>query len=871
MQKTMNNLETEMTINNSNNNNTGFRFVRLEVLNWGTFNDSIWKIEPNEFNSLLTGDIGAGKSTLVDAITTLLVPHQKITYNKAAGAEGKERNIYSYIRGEYKSEKDEVNNTSKSVYLRPENTYTVLMGYFNNSGFGQSVTLAQVFWIKNNKPEKMFIIADAELNIKDYFSNFGKDISNLKKILKQKEGIQVFDSFNEYSNKFRQIFGIRSDKALDLFYQTVSMKSVGNLTDFVRNQMLEKTDVKSKIEELKKRFEDLSQAYNSVQKARKQIEFLNPLIADATEFEKISSEIAHLNKCLNALPIYFAVEKSDRLKDEIIFLDDELNIVNNKIKELEEDLTNLREEEIELSLLLKGNEAGKRLSKVVEDIRQKEKDRSKKLHSAEKYNNLADDLELEEVKDETGFYANLTNAKAKEEKLKFNLKKIETERDELKEKIRPLRNSFQEQFRELESLRNRKTQIPEQNLKVRDIITRALDLNEHDLPYVGELLKVKDAENEWEGAVERILHGFGLSLLVPEDHYKEVSDFVNKTDLRGRIVYFRVPRNVNMSRGVYFRPDSLLSKIEIKPQTKFYDWLESELFEKFNYICCENIDMFQRESYAITKQGQIKSGKFRHEKDDRRSITDKRSYILGWANDEKLKAIQNSLDETENRIDVIEDKIKDVEISRHKTEETKDYLRDFIKYNDYSEINWSKESAEIKRLLAEKSELENSSDELKVLRDKLDILRMEQIKPKEAQINEKREEKGKKSSQKKRYEEEINECNELKGDAIINDIKAYFENIKDLIGGHESELNLKNADRIQLSIRNTIEEEKRTKDETEKKLRDSVINKMITYKKEYPSETNEVDSSISAIPEFKVFAQKLEHDDLPRHEQRRCG
>ena len=82
MQKTMNNLETEMTINNSNNNNTGFRFVRLEVLNWGTFNDSIWKIEPNEFNSLLTGDIGAGKSTLVDAITTLLVPHQKITYNK---------------------------------------------------------------------------------------------------------------------------------------------------------------------------------------------------------------------------------------------------------------------------------------------------------------------------------------------------------------------------------------------------------------------------------------------------------------------------------------------------------------------------------------------------------------------------------------------------------------------------------------------------------------------------------------------------------------------------------------------------------------------------------------------------------------------
>ncbi len=863
----MNNLETEITTNNSNKN-TGFRFVRLEVLNWGTFNDSIWKIEPKEFNSLLTGDIGAGKSTLVDAITTLLVPHQKITYNKAAGAEGKERNIYSYIRGEYKNEKDEVNNTSKSVYLRPENTYTVLMGYFHNGGFEQSVTLAQVFWIKNNKPEKMFIIADSELNIKDHFSNFGKEISNLKKGLKQKEAIQVFDSFNEYSNKFRQIFGIRSDKALELFYQTVSMKSVGNLTDFVRNQMLEKTDVKSKIEELKKRFEDLSQAFNSVKKAKKQIDFLTPLINDSNEFEKITKEIEHLNKCLKALPIYFAVEKSDRLKDEIIYLDGELNVINNKIKELESDLENLREEEIELSSLIKGNEAGKKLSKVVEDIRQKEKERSKKLHSAEKYNNLAEDLELEEAKNEEGFYANLTNAKSKEEKLKFNLKKIETERDELKEKIRPLRNSFQEQFRELESLKNRKTQVPEQNLRVRDIITKALDLNENDLPYVGELLKIKDTESEWEGSIERILHGFGLSLLVPDENYKEVSDFVNKTDLKGRIVYFRVPKNINMIRSVYFRPDSLLSKIEIKPQTKFYDWLENELFEKFNYICCENIDMFQRESYAITKQGQIKSGKFRHEKDDRRSINDKRSFILGWSNDEKFKAIQNSLDDTENKIDVIEDSIKDIEISRHKIEETKDFLRDFIKYNDYSEINWSKESQEIKRLLSEKAELEGSSDELKVLRDKLDILRLEQIKPKEEQINQKREEKGKKSSQKKNYEDDINECNELKGDAVINDIKSYFENIKGLIGNHESELSLKNADRIQLSIRNTIEEEKKSKDEIEKNLRDSVINKMITYKKEYPSETTDVDSSISSIGEFKTFAEKLEHDDLPRHEQR---
>ena len=72
----------------------GFRLHRLEVYNWGTFHDKVWKIEPSGFNSLLTGDIGSGKSTLVDAILTLLVPLQKIVYNKAAGRKI-ENDLYS--------------------------------------------------------------------------------------------------------------------------------------------------------------------------------------------------------------------------------------------------------------------------------------------------------------------------------------------------------------------------------------------------------------------------------------------------------------------------------------------------------------------------------------------------------------------------------------------------------------------------------------------------------------------------------------------------------------------------------------------------------------------------------------------------------
>ena len=256
----------------------GFRLHRLEVLNWGTFNENVWKIEPTGFNSLLTGDNGSGKSTLVDAILTLLVPHQKIVYNKAAGSENRERTLNSYIRGEYKNLKSEFSSNSSPVYLREENDYTVLLARFYNKGFESGYTLAQVFWMRNGTVEKFFVISKKDLSIKEHFriNDNERDISALKKRLKNLEQTEVFEFFRDYSSKFRSYFGITSEKVLELFYQTVSMKSVGKLTDFMRNHMLEKQDVKEKIEEIKKNYENLTKSHEAVQTSETTIRTFNP-------------------------------------------------------------------------------------------------------------------------------------------------------------------------------------------------------------------------------------------------------------------------------------------------------------------------------------------------------------------------------------------------------------------------------------------------------------------------------------------------------------------------------------------------------------------------------------------------------------------
>ena len=106
----------------TDNSTTGFRLDRLEILNWGTFDQKVWSLYPSSRNILVTGEIGSGKSTIADAISTLLVPPQWLSFNKAAGAERRERDLKSYVLGFYKTESSDSGLIGKPVSLRDINS-----------------------------------------------------------------------------------------------------------------------------------------------------------------------------------------------------------------------------------------------------------------------------------------------------------------------------------------------------------------------------------------------------------------------------------------------------------------------------------------------------------------------------------------------------------------------------------------------------------------------------------------------------------------------------------------------------------------------------------------------------------------------------
>lgn len=545
---------------------SGFRLHTLELYNWGTFNDRVWRIEPHGATALLTGENGSGKSTLVDALLTLLVPNAKRNYNQAASGR-RERNEYTYLRGAYGRLQSDEGYTAQVQYLRDKNKYSVLLAHFHNDSYQQDVTLAQVFWL-NDGVKKFYVVANYALSIADQFTDF-ETIADLKKQLRQMKGVTLEEQFNRYSRHFRKLFGLRSDKALDLFNQTVTIKEIGELNDFVRQHMLEKTDAQEKIGQLQEHYENLMLAYQAMQKAEQQRQLLRPLADEARKYETAQAEIDILRGCQTAIPIYFAGKKWQLLQMAMVAAETDRDAAQGQLNQLDEQIAHLRRQDTDLQIAISSDETGRRLRELAQEIEYTHQRQQRKEADAQQYDQIARTLSLSLYQDEVAFAENRRQAANLTTQIQ---KQLETAAEQLRQAQITENQLEQEQDevqQEVTSLHGRASQIPGQNLGLRRQILDALAIDEAEVPFVGELLQVKPRERNWEGAIERLLHNLGLRLLVPDRHYGRFSRYVNENHLNGRLIFHRVPEDGEYNPHRPDNPHALRHKLEIKPDTSY--------------------------------------------------------------------------------------------------------------------------------------------------------------------------------------------------------------------------------------------------------------------------------------------------------------
>jgi uncharacterized protein YPO0396 len=297
------------------------------------------------------------------------------------------------------------------------------------------------------------VVAESALATED-FSDFSRDVTQLRKRLNTTAGVTLHDSFPAYGADFQRRFGIGSEQAMDLFYETVSMKSMGNLTEFVRQHMLEPFPVQPRIDALVTHFGDLNCAHEAALKARAQIERPQPLTADCNQHAALVQQVDALRRCRDALRPWFAHLKGELLDKRIAnwALDEER--AGATLTQFAHEWRTQARTRDELTAAISAN-GGNRIEQIRAEIARIEESKKERSERAQKYDLIAGALGLPAAVDADTFDAN----------------------------DRAIAAGQSECFRQRDERSNRLT---ETGVTVRDL---------------------------------RLLHAFGLLLLVPEAYY----------------------------------------------------------------------------------------------------------------------------------------------------------------------------------------------------------------------------------------------------------------------------------------------------------------------------------------------------------------
>jgi uncharacterized protein YPO0396 len=865
----------------------GFRLQYMEIYNWGTFDDQIFRISPKGNNSLLTGANASGKSTFIDALLTLLVPVKNDRfYNQSSGAEKKgDRNEESYVYGHYGNIQKEGEHSTTTQKLRDHTAYSVLLACFENTD-GQVVTLFQLRWFSNNELKRSFGIARVPLEIEKNFTPFdGK--GNWKKRLEklyntgiQKKRIEFQDGPVKYGERMAQLLGMRSVKASSLFNQVVGVKVLDDLDDFIRVNMLEQLDAEYEFLQLKDNFMTLMDAKVNIEKAKEQIAQLIPIHELAIQLEETGKRLKVLESVREIAVYWFTAKGAELTAIELETLKVRMAVLNDEIAVLKAKEEDLKIQERDLAIAIANDEVEIQLEKLVEEITRLERDRDRSKFRSDSYNGLALGLELPKDPDRSAFEESRLLAEQKK-------KDCDTQRLAEDDLMRTARNEEDELKTEVEglvarvqSLQKSKNNISGREADIREDILAHIGATADELPFIGELIRVRDEDSQWELAIEKVLHNFALRIVVPEKYYKQVNAYVNSTNLRGRITYqrFQGHTSIGSMRHHMQEENLLVNKLEFKTSGNYAEWLEEMVSGQFDYACAESLEEFDHFSEkALTREGLIKGVRGKHEKDDRAHVSRRENFVLGWDNKEKIGLLKKELELLQAQQQKNLELIKRLASGLSEIDLKKEKLSSFLSlYQSFDDINWAVFATEIQQKAAMKQSLEKANDKNRVLKDQLTVVKgLLTANGQGLEV---------KNKQKYKQEDKLEDL-QLELDGHRTTLDMFRDKQIDVVTFETAHPQLKEIDYANFTTANTAFREhirnETSRLEKERNSKEHVIvvkinafkqpSEELTQKfKDWRADVSMLPdaSNLEFITEYNVFLRRLQEDNLPRHEKK---
>ena len=840
-----------------------FRMRRLQVFHWGTFS-GLHDIPIAERGFLFVGPSGAGKTTLLDAFSALLTPPRWTDFNAAAreaDRTGRDRNLVSYVRGAWAEQKDDESGEIATRYLRTGTTWSALALTFANSA-GNTVVLVQLFWLRGaangaGDVRRHYLIFERPFDLKE-MKDFDLDVRKLKHA---HPNVFARDEFRPYCERFMRLLGIETELALKLLHKTQSAKNLGDLNAFLRDFMLDRPETFDAAERLVGEFAELNAAHQAVVTAREQVQTLTPARQQHVDLQELIRQQRHSKEVKDGVDGYRETCRLALLKKRIDELRVELEGLEGEAQRKAAALGNERSalDDLERQHRELGGERIERLEAERAALERTRDEASRKRTRAE---TACRKLEWALPTTPHGFAELAAQARGEVEDWQRQRTRTQEQQFALVNQKAEKAREFAEATAEVRALRRQPSNIPAHMLDLRARVAQEVGLSETALPFAGEWIEVDAAEAAWQGAIERVLHGLALSVMVEERYYARVSTFVNEAHLGGRLVYFRVGRPEETGA----RPipaNSLWHKLRIKPGI-FTPWLDAELKQRFDYVCADSVQAFRSAEKAVTREGQIRHGKTRHEKDDRFRVDDRRQWVLGFDNREKLALYERRAQELADEIAALQRSIAGLTAMDEKRAERALVCQELanMQWQEIDVVPLAERIAAIERSLREAREGNTALQEIgrRIESQKQPVAKADEaVIAVRAKIHARREETHER-------EKRLRILGEEPALTLVTPVQS--ADLSARFGAQNETLTLDNLDKMSQRVERALAAELEAMADRHGKLVRAIEDCFAEFRRRWPMDAGDMDATLKSAADYLARLKRLETDGLPAHEQR---
>ena len=372
-------------------------------------------------------------------------------------------------------------------------------------------------------------------------------------------------------------------------------------------------------------YHDLTRAHDTVLTAKAQVEALAPIVTDLDVHAAAESEARRLRGLRDALRAHVVVHKLALLHERVTRRESERSRVIQRRQQTSDlyDRAQLTLADLRTAISTNG---GDRLSQLDVETEQARARRDTKRQAAEHFGQLCTQLGLEPPTSQAAFETLASRLAEAEQQTAARRAEIENRQAELAVASYTSRERSDAVRAELAGLERRTSNIDERVVGIRTALCEQLGIealrpalcrrtDPGRRPDVGTGGRAADARLRPLAAGAR-------------PAYTDVSRWVDETNLRGRLVFYRLRSAAPTERPGDER--SLVHKLDVRPGLAASAWVTAEVVRRFDVVCARTTEEFLRASRAVTRNGQVKGTGNRHEKDDRYPLGDRRRYVLGW-------------------------------------------------------------------------------------------------------------------------------------------------------------------------------------------------------------------------------------------------